>query len=327
MGNKTVFAPNNDAFSAVPSNVSSNTDLLTQILAYHILNTTYTVNGTQIAPNHTIAPSVLQGGNYSLPGNRSQPLVLARNSTNATSFQIIQATSNITATGPVAAANLLVYVIPQVISLPPTIAALAGQLFPGLAGVIQSSGLLAPIAASPGVTIFAPNDAAIGAIQGALGQLNATQIQTVLANHVINGTVVYSTNLASANYTSAAGQPFTFISNSTGAYVQSANSTARILQSDIIVNNGVVHLIDSVLVNTASNPAAASSAFASGTSAAAATPQNTAPVTATSPAATSGAASSRAAGDLVASFSVFNSLAAAAVGVVGLAIGGGLVLA
>jgi hypothetical protein len=41
-------------------------------------------------------------------------LVLARNSTNATSFQILQAQSNVTATGPVAAANLLVYVIPTV---------------------------------------------------------------------------------------------------------------------------------------------------------------------------------------------------------------------
>lgn len=42
-GNKTVFAPNNDAFSAVPESVSSNTTLLTQVLAYHILNTAYLV--------------------------------------------------------------------------------------------------------------------------------------------------------------------------------------------------------------------------------------------------------------------------------------------
>ena len=37
-GNKTVFAPNDAAFAAVPEEVSSNTTLLTSILSYHILN-------------------------------------------------------------------------------------------------------------------------------------------------------------------------------------------------------------------------------------------------------------------------------------------------
>jgi len=334
-GNKTVFAPNNDAFAAVPSSVSSNTSLLTQILSYHIVNTSVTVNGSQVAPAHTIARTALRGGNFTLPGNRTAPLVLARNSTNATSFQILQAQSNVTATGPVAAANLLVYVIPTVLSLPPSVGDVAGQLFPSLAGVIQSSGLLGPIAASQGVTIFAPNDAALGAISAQLGQLNSTQITTVLSNHIINGTVVYSRDLTAANYTSAGGQPFTFMSNSTGAYVMSANSTARIIRSDVILSNGVVHVIDGVLVNAASNPSAASSAYAAGTSAAAATEANP-PLTATSMMSASGAAgsgasasasSSRAAAGSVVSLSFTNSAIAAAVGIVGVALGGGLVLA
>lgn len=37
MGNKTVLAPNDEAFAAVPEEVSSNTTLLGQILSYHIL--------------------------------------------------------------------------------------------------------------------------------------------------------------------------------------------------------------------------------------------------------------------------------------------------
>lgn len=43
MGNKTVFAPNDAAFSAVPEEVSSNTTLLTSILSYHILNVSATL--------------------------------------------------------------------------------------------------------------------------------------------------------------------------------------------------------------------------------------------------------------------------------------------
>ncbi|WVQ95645.1 hypothetical protein IAU59_002743 [Kwoniella sp. CBS 9459] len=344
-GNKTVFAPSNEAFSAVPQEVASNTTLLTQILSYHILNNSYTPDGVQTAPNHTIARSLLRGGNYTLPGNFSAPLVLSKSSggSNSTSggnstssgnstspFNINQATSNTSVTGPVAAANLQVYIINEVLSLPPSVSEVAGQLFPSLAGVIGQTGLLDPLSAAQGITIFAPNDAALAGLGDALGQLNNTQISTILANHVINGTVVYSTGLASSNYTSAAGSPFTFISNSTGAFVQSANSTARILQSDIIINNGVVHLIDNVLVNTQSNPEAAASAYSSGVAAAATSTEATAPVTATSQAAPTGSASGGAGGNSagqkleVPAFT--NTLVGGALALVGVVIGGGFTL-
>lgn len=241
-GNKTVFAPSNMAFSNVSEEVSSNTTLLTQILSYHILNNTYSANGTRIAPNHTIARTLLRGGGYSLPGNMSAPLVLSRNSTNATSFEINQATMNTSVMGPATAANLQVYIIDSVLELPGDVGTLATSLFPSLAGVIQQTGLLEPLAMSQGLTIFAPNDAAVAGIQSALGQLNSTQISTILANHVINGTVAYSDRLSTSNYTSAAGEPFTFMSNSSGTFVMSANSTAKIVQSDIIIQNGVVHV-------------------------------------------------------------------------------------
>lgn len=41
-----------------------------------------------------------------------------------------------------------------------------------------------------GLTIFAPSNAAFAAAAGLLGSVNASTIATVLANHIINGTVV-----------------------------------------------------------------------------------------------------------------------------------------
>lgn len=245
-GNKTVFAPSNTAFESVPEEVSSNTTLLTQILAYHILNNTYSGAGIATAPAHTIARTVLNTGGYALPGNRSAPLVLTSTgnaSSNGTaSFQIVQVTDNVTTTGPAMAANLEVYIIDQVLTIPPPISEAATTLVPSLAGLLDQTGLIAPLASSTGLTVFAPNDAAISAVMSAVGMLNSTQITGVLANHVINGSVVYSTGLGSGNYTSAGGSPFMFTTNATGSYVMSANSTARIIQSDIIIQNGVVHV-------------------------------------------------------------------------------------
>jgi hypothetical protein len=75
---------------------------------------------------------------------------------------------------------------------------------------------------------------------------------------------------------------------STGVFVTSGSSSAKIVQSNVLTSNGVVHLIDAVLLNTASNPAAASSAYHSATSVAAAqTGQQTGPVGSSSTSSTS----------------------------------------
>lgn len=209
-GNKTVFAPSNMAFANVSTSVSSNTTLLTAILSYHILNNTYSRAGIATGPNHTIARTLLTGNGYSLPGNHSAPLVLSRmtsnssssnsssasGSSNSSSFEIIQAASNVTTMGPAVASNLMVYIIDEVLTLPPSLSSLATTLFPSLAGLLNQTSLLAPLAASSGLTVFAPNNAAISGIMSEVGMFNASAISTVLANHVINGSVVYSTGLA-----------------------------------------------------------------------------------------------------------------------------------
>lgn len=259
--------------------------------------------------------------------------MLARNSTNATTFNIIQAASNVTAQGPVAAANLQVYVIDQVLTLPPNISAAATELLPTLATVAQQAGLLEPLEAASAITVFAPNNEAFGAIQDTLGSLSSEQITTVLANHVINGTAVYSTMLGSGNYTSAGGEPFTFASNSSGTFVTSGNVTARVVQSDVIIQNGVVHVIDSVLANTQNNTGAAQSAYESNTAAAATmTQQQTQPVTATSqPASSGGGASgsagttSNAANNNLSPINWKNTAIGAVIGTLGLALGGSFV--
>lgn len=294
VGNKSVFAPTNEAFAntsrasnsrafarrlgasnsqilaTTSPNITSNITRATDTLAYHILNNTQDAINTSVLPDHTIARTLLNAVGYSLPGNLSQPVVLARNSSNETGYEIIQFNTNTSVqSSPISAGNLLIYTIDQVLSLPPTIPDVVGQLLPALTGALNQTGFLNPIQSAPGVTLFAPDNEAIVNAQPALGQMTALQLTDVLANHVINGSVAYSPDFFSSNYTSAGGEPFRFSTNLTGTYVSSGNITARILQSDVIASNGVVHVIDAVLLNAVTNVTAASSAFNSATAAAA----------------------------------------------------------
>ena len=58
----------------------------------------------------------------------------------------------------------------------------------------------------------------------------------------------------------AAGENLTFMSNSSGTYVTSGNITGRIVEPDVLVENGVVQVVDVVLLNEQTDEAAASSA-------------------------------------------------------------------
>ena len=242
MGNKTVFAPSNAAFANVSSAVAMNTTLLAEILSYHILNGTYAANDTAVAPGHTIAPSFLSAGGYQLPGNNSAPLVLSRANASATSFFIAEAADNVTTVGPVSVENLQVYIIDKVLTLPPTIGDAVAAIDAPLASLLNMTTFPYRLTRAPAFTVFAPSGPAVQAAASTIATLNSTLVFRVIDNHVINGSVVYSTELAQRNYTSQGGEPFVITSNATGAYVTSGMTTAKIIQSDIILENGVVHV-------------------------------------------------------------------------------------
>lgn len=62
-------------------------------------------------------------------------------------------------------------------------------------------------------------------------------------------------------FTSAAGQGFAFIVNSTGFFVSVGGSNqVQIVEPNVLTSNGVIHIVDGVMIDTNANAAAASSA-------------------------------------------------------------------
>lgn len=102
-----------------------------------------------------------------------------------------------------------------------------------------------------GITIFAPNDDAFSSDD--LSKYNSSQLANILAYHVIEG-LYFSTNLTNLtspmNVTTEAGSNFTIDTSSNSIKLTdiSGNHTAHVIRSDILTDNGVIHIIDSVLI-------------------------------------------------------------------------------
>jgi uncharacterized surface protein with fasciclin (FAS1) repeats len=287
-GTYTVFAPNDQALSNVPQNVTSNPDLLTSVISYHIVRGNFT--GVSSAyPNVTIGRSLLNESSLvMLEGNKSQVVVWSTREDQQ--VHVLNQPSDTRIVGSATFQNITVFVVDNVLTIPANLQTTIannsnlsnlGQLAQSLVvpGLNTSSGstpaanmtLIDVLSRARGVTIFAPNNDAFSNAASQLGSLqsNSTALFDILRNRVINGTTVYSSGLSSNPITTAAGEPVSFTANSTGTFVTSGNVTARIVQPDVLISNGVVHIIDRILLNTEVNEAAASSAYESATSVAA----------------------------------------------------------
>ncbi|KIK56556.1 hypothetical protein GYMLUDRAFT_61976 [Collybiopsis luxurians FD-317 M1] len=273
--NFTIFAPNNDA----------------HVLSYHILQGNFSSSNSSTpelvsgnSPDHTIGRSLLNSSEFvTLEGNASQ--VLAWTKENG-AISLLNQPNNVSVINStrVAGTGIDIYLINGVLSFPPTLSTLVSNSSntTSLSGLLNSTMIPAAdgtnqtlatvLDMQKGMTAFAPTNDAFSAISSSLSALagNQTAVITVLQNHIINGTSVYSTEITNgASMTSAAGESLKFSTNSSGTYVTSGSTTAKIVQTDLLTSNGVVHLIDAVLLNLDTDPSAASSAYQSATSAAA----------------------------------------------------------
>ncbi|EST09772.1 FAS1 domain protein [Kalmanozyma brasiliensis GHG001] len=248
---KLFLAPTNEAISKLPTWVTNNSSRLEATLLQHVLRGNFDAANLNAYPLHTIGHSLLNESAYSkLPGGAGQAVALAK-SGNKTF--VSEAVNNDTfVQSPVRFDTVTVQPISMAMTVPGTITEtlrfMGYSEISTLIANVQNGALASTIDNMAGVTLFVPTNEAIRKYVGTFP--NPTAIPTVLGQHIVASRVVYSPLLIDqGSMISSSGQDIVF-DNAAGT-VKVGNFTAKILQTDIIAQQGVIHQIDNVLASTA----------------------------------------------------------------------------
>lgn len=126
--------------------------------------------------------------------------------------------------------------------------AIAAGSFNTLVQAVQAAGLADTLSGPGPFTVFAPTDAAFEALEdanpGILDQLlaNPQDLQPILLYHVLDGEVPASQVLSSSTLMTLQGDDL-----SVDASVPAVNQSV-IVDTDIEASNGVIHVINAVLI-------------------------------------------------------------------------------
>ncbi|KAL9603537.1 MAG: hypothetical protein Q9179_002154 [Wetmoreana sp. 5 TL-2023] len=235
--------------SAATALASNDTSAIQALLSYHILNGTYSASAVTETP--AFIPTLLNNSAYAnVTGG--QVVEVVKQGDNVLFYSGLLANASVT-TADQNFTGGVVHIIDNVLTIPQNVSstAIAAGLS-GVAGALTQADLVDAVDTLNDVTIFAPNNSAFQAIGSALPNLTTSQLASILQYHVVNGTVAYSSTLENGTSVAALSGGDLQITIADGdVFVNSA----KVLIPDVLVANGVVHVIDNVLNPNNSNAA------------------------------------------------------------------------
>jgi transforming growth factor-beta-induced protein len=240
----TVFAPTNEAFAALGDALDIlrkpwNRDLLAQVLKYHVL-------GAE-KPAEALHPSVLP----TLADPATPNLAVTRAAGG------LQVGGQAVARTDVRAGNGVVHLMSGVM-LPPGFTvpartvvdvAAGNAAFSTLVQLVTAADLAGALQGEGPFTVFAPTNEAFAKLDPALVAAltrpeNKAKLQQVLTYHVASGAVL-ARDLAAGAVTTLEGGA---VQVSLPAAGPTLNGGTRVVATDVRAGNGVVHVIDTVLI-------------------------------------------------------------------------------
>lgn len=229
-GPLTVFAPTNAAFAALDKAtldaVLADNALLAAVLKHHVL------------PAAVLAKDVKSGFVNSLAGF-ALPI-------DVTSTGVFVGGAKVVVTDLVAT-NGVIHVIDKVIVPPDVVGvAMASPMHTTLVDLVKAAGLVTALTDKGPFTVFAPTNEAFGKLDKALVDsllMDTKALGDVLKYHVVSGKVM-AADVKDGEVASLLGAKLTLKKDANGVTINGA----KVVLPDLGATNGVVHVIDSVLL-------------------------------------------------------------------------------
>ncbi|AXJ02401.1 transforming growth factor-beta-induced protein [Cyclonatronum proteinivorum] len=229
----TVFAPTNDAFAGLPDGTleSLTSEQLTDILTYHVI--TAEVPSTALQPTQTVTAL-----------NDQELFITAENGNVTVNGNAGVITADITAS------NGIIHAVNQVL-LPDAFGTIVDNaqkryFLSTLVSAVVDAGLAPTLSdAEAEFTVFAPTNEAFDAIADVLPTLTPEELTNVLLYHVLDTSVLSSDLQGEQTVPTLAGSDITV--TVTDGTVQ-INDAATVISADNVGTNGVIHVIDTVLI-------------------------------------------------------------------------------
>jgi transforming growth factor-beta-induced protein len=243
----TLFAPTNEAFAALPKGTletllkPENRELLQKVLTYHV------VSGNVMAKD-------LRSGKVATVEGNAVTVQVGKHSggVKVNGINVVKA--------DIKAQNGVIHVIDRVL-IPPGLmsakpkpagtivdVAASNPAFSTLVTAVKAVGLVETLSSKGPFTVFAPTNEAFAALpKGTLENLlkpeNRELLQKVLTYHVVSGDV-RAKDLRSGAVKTVEGNSVAVQVSKNGIKVNNTN----VIKADISTSNGVIHVIDTVLL-------------------------------------------------------------------------------
>ena len=231
----TVFAPTDEAFAKLPEGtveaLLADIPALTDILLYHV------------AEGRQFAADVVKLDKIATAQGKSATISLMDGAAKIDGAQIVLT--------DILAANGVIHVIDSVILPPKDIVetAVADGRFTTLVAAVQAAGLVDTLKSEGPFTVFAPTDDAFAKLpEGTVAELlkpeNLESLQNILLYHVVPGSVKAEQVVTLENAETALGPKVSIKVEEGKVFV----NDAEVIITDIQTYNGVIHVIDSVIL-------------------------------------------------------------------------------
>jgi len=231
----TVFAPTDEAFSKLPEGTveellkPENKDKLVQVLTYHVVaGKVMAEDAAKLTSADTVAELPI-----TIKADMGKVMI---NGATVTAADIV-------------ASNGVIHVIDSVLLPPQDIVdtAVADGRFTTLATALTAAELIDTLKGEGPFTVFAPTDEAFaklpaGTIEALLADKD--QLTAILTYHVVPGRVMAKDVVELTSVDTVNSKPATIKVEDGKVYI----NDAQIVITDILTSNGVIHVIDSVIL-------------------------------------------------------------------------------